>query len=213
MSDHERRLLRTSRLWKCCSNQESEQVHSQRAVQFRIPSKSDELNWKAPFSTCLERVVTRYTAWNYRTTFARSIFSFFTLYFIVVHLFAFLLWGFVALHYSRRGNEECLTGWMADAPYYFRHNFVVAFSASWTTASTVGYGAVAPPHDVGLGKSISIFVLRGRMRLSFFVGTCCFEYISDTMSADSVHSRNRGICWCNFGKLLLRYTVYEDSTS
>lgn len=152
MSDHERRLVRPSRLWKCCSHPESEQ----RPPQFRIPSKS-EMNWKTPLSSCLECVVTRYTAWNYRTTFARSIFSFFVLFFIIVHVFAFLLWGVVALHYSRR-NVECLTGWMLEAPYYFRHNFVVAFSASWTTASTVGYGAVAPPDDVGLGKSISIFV-------------------------------------------------------
>lgn len=149
MSTHQRRFLRVSRLWKCCCRprEEEESPTLQQNIQYRIPSKHYQRKWKRPITTFLERGVVKYTFWNYRTTFARSILGSFVLYLIIVHIFAFLLWGLVILYFSRH-NEACLTGWLTETPYHFVDNFVVAFSSSWTTASTVGYGVVSPPGDV-----------------------------------------------------------------
>lgn len=111
MSAHKRRLLKLSRLWRCCYNQDDLEPASQ---QYRIPPKSERIPRGQKVTTFVENTLIHYTMWNYRTTFSRSIFGFGALYLLLVHLFALALWGFVVINQRRRGTL-CLDGWLLES--------------------------------------------------------------------------------------------------
>lgn len=141
MSTRRRRLLRMCRLFTWCSCSNDDMATSN---QYRVPPKSEK---KPNLSSSIDSLCLKVTLWFYRTTFIKAIIGFFIFFLLIIHFFALLLWGFVAIHY-RRHDQYCLSGWLVESPYSFSHNFVVAFSASWQTFVTVGYGVIAPPDDV-----------------------------------------------------------------
>ena len=142
MSTRRRCLLRINQFLTCCRDSNDDTTASN---QYRIPPKSET---RESLSSFIDALCLKFSFWIYRTTFLKAIVGFFIFFLIIIHFFALLLWGFVAIYYRRHGQEHCLSGWLVESPYSFSHNFVVAFAASWQTFVTVGYGAVAPPDDV-----------------------------------------------------------------
>lgn len=75
--------------------------------------------------------------WSFRTNFPLLVCAFALFFIAITVVFAGLIWWSVA------GREEC----MQVAGANFTHNFYDAYSLSWTTLSTVGYGLLAPAAD------------------------------------------------------------------
>eukprot|EP00593_Proboscia_inermis_P003471 CAMPEP_0171310840 /NCGR_PEP_ID=MMETSP0816-20121228/21035_1 /TAXON_ID=420281 /ORGANISM="Proboscia inermis, Strain CCAP1064/1" /LENGTH=548 /DNA_ID=CAMNT_0011795201 /DNA_START=98 /DNA_END=1744 /DNA_ORIENTATION=+ len=75
--------------------------------------------------------------WSFRTNFPLLLCAFALNFIAITVVFAGLLWWSVA------DREECMQVAGAD----FTHNFYDAYSLSWTTLSTVGYGLLAPAAD------------------------------------------------------------------
>jgi hypothetical protein len=64
-------------------------------------------------------------------------------YFVWMELYAFLVYAITCAHL--RVGDECVSDWPQDGD--FGDQFEIAFSFSWTTFSTIGYGTVSPPGD------------------------------------------------------------------
>jgi hypothetical protein len=61
-------------------------------------------------------------------------------YFVWVELYVFLIYAITRAHLQV--GDKCVSDWPQVGD--FKDQFEVAFSLSWTTFSTVGYGTVSP---------------------------------------------------------------------
>ena len=128
-----------------CSVKTTNNILDHRASeQYRIAPRDEVGNCLvAEFSFLTEGRLVSWTLWHYRTTFARSIISFWFLYLVFIWFYAFIIRATVINTYEDIGSV-CITYWDFNSTD-FMPNFSKAFELSWTTMSTVGYGTIAVP--------------------------------------------------------------------
>lgn len=82
------------------------------------------------------RPVISMTLWLYQTSVLNALLAFLLGYFVLVWLFALLIYAV---------DPSCLSGWDEVPPGGgFIQSFYVPFQVSWCTFSTVGFGGIAP---------------------------------------------------------------------
>ena len=131
MSARQRRALKVRQVcgWFC----QSTSGHTAPPNQYRIPYSSYRTADKANQSQN-HKFIVWYALWTYRATFQNCILMFLFSLFIIIYIFAFILYGLV--HLYGKYDQDCLMGWDFDQVSFDR-NFYKAFSASWTTITTV----------------------------------------------------------------------------
>lgn len=88
------------------------------------------------------------TIWLINTTYTNFFLVQFLCYYILIILFAFILWGAATAYYYHPAKKLCISNMEFDKSHSTQ-NFEYAFEASWTSFSTVGFGVVAPTNSPG----------------------------------------------------------------
>jgi hypothetical protein len=105
--------------------------------------------------------ITDLVLWTYGASFAKVMF-----FFLAVYVFNILFWAFIIIWADTTGASgfSCLYGEGGDY-YTTLERYELGFELSWSTFTTVGYGAISPP-----GDDTKCYALRLVCALVAFIG-------------------------------------------
>lgn len=110
--------------------------------QYRIPPPDDSGSILDAFFLLCSLAFEDLASWVYAASFWMVLLFFLALYFLFV-------WIFVGFLLAADPTSRCIVNndILEEEPTNMRHVVEFAFALSWTTFTTVGYGAIAPPGD------------------------------------------------------------------
>lgn len=126
-------------------------------IVYRVGTASNAaLSWTREVQEYIATRINDYLRWTFKASFRRVILTIFLTYILFIVAFAIPIWG------GGKTNPDCFSPEFEEG--YF---FIDAFQLSWTTFSTVGYGATGP--GVGDVKRHCL-VLNAFLAFQAFVG-------------------------------------------
>lgn len=138
MSPYEKRKLKLRRMLCCLESEptaacDSERGNSAEKLAYKV--NSDKSTSAVSMSTA--SWLTEYLNWSFETGFLQYFLSAILLYMIIAFIFALLLmWA------ENTALNPCISGYPHESEFFVRLSG--AFTLSWTTLSTVGYGQIYP---------------------------------------------------------------------
>lgn len=119
--------------------------------QFYIPPREEKgVGLVHALRSFIEGSFIGFVTWQFRTSFLNVVVVDICLYFFLIYTFTFILYIINNAHYDKSLDKECISGWDYEpSANAFRVNMELALALSWTTLSTVGYGAIGPANTMG----------------------------------------------------------------
>lgn len=168
----------------CCTKADSQPKRDPETGKQRkyFQITSDKSADNAPNSSLL----IDYLNWSFETSFTRYLISALALYLLIIAFFAFLLILAVAHGASGATEKICYENLMIGDT--FHEMYASAFTLSWTTFSTVGYGQIYPKVTAECGLSNFFTSIESFFGVLYagFVGAIVFGKVQNVYSHAAV---------------------------